>query len=264
MNRIDTAFATCKQANKKAFIAFLTAGDPDYATTEATVLEMERQGVDLIELGVPFSDPVAEGPVIQKSSLRSLEHGTTLKGIFEMVKRLRERTQIPLLLMMYINTIFRFGKERFFALCAETGIDGVIVPDLPYEEFDEIAGLAKQYGIYNIHLVAPTSHQRIASIAKDSEGFLYCVSSTGVTGMRQQFSTDFAPFFSAIREASSTPCALGFGISTPEQAREMKQYCDGVIIGSAIVQIMEQEKQQAPKAVGAFAQSIRKALDEIE
>ena len=260
MNRIDTAFAACKQENRKALITFVTAGDPDYATTEAVVLEMAKQGADLIELGVPFSDPVAEGPVIQEASLRALQNGTTLKGIFEMVNRLREKTQVPLLLMLYVNTIFRFGKERFFSLCEETGIDGVIVPDLPYEEFDEIADEAKRHGVYNIHLVAPTSHQRIAAIAKDSEGFLYCVSSTGVTGVREQFSTDFEPFFKAIRESCATPCAVGFGIATPEQAREMKQYCDGVIVGSAIVRLIAEHKQNAPQPVGAFVHSLHEAL----
>ena len=164
--------------------------------------------------------------------------------------------------MMYINTIFRFGKERFFSLCQEHGIDGVIVPDLPYEEQDEISDIAKTHGVYNIHLVAPTSHQRIEAIAKDSEGFLYCVSSTGVTGMRQQFSTDFGAFFEAIRKYSSTPYAVGFGISTPDQAKEMKQYCDGVIVGSAIVSIVAENKQQAPQAVGAFIKTMRAALDQ--
>ena len=262
MNRIDKKFAELKAKKKKALITFLTAGDPDFDTTENIVLEMERQGADVIELGVPFSDPVAEGPVIQEASLRALQGGTTLVGIFEMVKNLRQKTQVPLILMMYINTIFRFGKERFFSLCQEHGIDGVIVPDLPYEEQDEISDIAKTHGVYNIHLVAPTSHQRIEAIAKDSEGFLYCVSSTGVTGMRQQFSTDFGAFFEAIRKYSSTPYAVGFGISTPDQAKEMKQYCDGVIVGSAIVSIIAENKQQTPQAVGTFIKTMRAALDQ--
>lgn len=261
MNKIDQKFETLKAQGKKALITFLTAGDPDYAVTEQTVLELERAGADIIELGVPFSDPVAEGPVIQEASLRSLSHGTTLVGIFEMVKRLREKTQIPIALMMYINTIFRFGTERFFTLCEEHGIDGVIVPDLPYEERDEIAGSAKAHGVHQIQLVAPTSHERIAAIAKESQGFLYCVSSTGVTGMREQFATDFGPFFDAIQGSCSTPYAVGFGIGTPEQVREMKGYCDGVIVGSAIVDLVGREKEKAPAVVGEFVRTLRAALD---
>lgn len=262
MNKIDQKFEALKAAGKKALITFVTAGDPDYGTTEKTVLELERAGADIIELGVPFSDPVAEGPVIQEASLRALEHGTTLVGIFEMVKRLREKTQVPIALMMYINTIFRFGTERFFQLCEEHGIDGVVVPDLPYEERDEIAEQAKAHGVHQIQLVAPTSHERIETIAKVSQGFLYCVSSTGVTGMRDEFETDFEPFFRAIRESCKTPYAVGFGIATPEAVKQMKQYCDGVIVGSAIVDIMSREKENAPAAVGEFIRSLRAALDE--
>ena len=200
--------------------------------------------------------------MIQEASLRALEHGTTLVGIFEMVKRLRQNTQVPIALMMYINTIFRFGTERFFKLCEEHGIDGVIVPDLPYEERDEIADIAKAHGVHQIQLVAPTSHERIQAIAKESQGFLYCVSSTGVTGMREQFATDFQPFFDAIQTYCSTPYAVGFGIGTPEQVREMKGYCDGVIVGSAIVDLVGREKQNAPKAVGEFVRTLRTVLDE--
>lgn len=261
MNKIDQKFEALQAQGKKALITFITAGDPDYDTTEKTVLELERAGADIIELGVPFSDPVAEGPVIQEASLRALEHGTTLVGIFEMVKRIREKTQVPIALMMYINTIFRFGTERFFKLCEEHGIDGVVVPDLPYEERDEIADCAKAHGVHQIQLVAPTSHERIEAIAKESQGFLYCVSSTGVTGMREQFATDFEPFFTAIRQHCSTPYAVGFGISTPEQVKEMKQHCDGVIVGSAIVDIVGREKQNAPAAVGEFTRTLRAALD---
>ena len=261
MNRIDKTFAELKAQNKKALITFITAGDPDYNTTEALVLEMERQGANIIELGVPFSDPIAEGPTIQEASLRALEGGTTLAGIFEMVKRLRTKTQVPLVLMMYVNTIYCFGTERFFSLCEETGIDAVIVPDLPFEEHDEIDEHANAHGVYPINLVAPTSKDRIATIAANSKGFLYCVSSTGVTGTRSSFETDFDSFFNTIKQHSPVPYAVGFGISSPEQAKEMQAYCDGVIVGSAIVKIIGNEKQNAKVPVGTFIKSLREALD---
>ena len=248
MNRIDSMFAELKKQNKKALITFITAGDPDFDTTEQLILEMERQGANLIELGVPFSDPIAEGPIIQEASLRSLQGGTTLEGIFELVKKLRTKTEIPLVFMMYINTIYRFGVERFFSLCQETGIDAVIVPDLPFEEHDEIDECAYAHGVYPINLVAPTSKDRIAAIAANSKGFLYCVSSTGVTGVRNTFQTDFDSFFD---------------ISSPEQVKQMKTYCDGVIVGSAIVKMIGQEQKSSVATVGTFVKSLRNALDDI-
>lgn len=260
-NRIDVRLAQCKAANRKALISFITAGDGGYATTEKAVLEMERAGADLIELGVPFSDPIAEGPVIQCASERALKEGTTLAGIFDMVCRLRQQTEVPLLLMMYLNTIYRFGTERFFQLCQKCGIDGVIVPDMPFEEKDEIQGFADQYGIHNISLVTPASEARIQMIAQEATGFLYCVSSNGVTGVRKEFSTDFSSFFAPIHQYAKIPCAVGFGISGPEAAKEMSRYCDGVIVGSAIVRIVEEYGQAAPEKIGAFVQSLRDALD---
>lgn len=259
-NRIDKKFEQLKQSNKKALITFVTAGDPDLETTEKLVLSMFAAGSDIIELGVPFSDPIAEGPVIQKASRRALDGGTTLVKIFALVKRLREKTDEPLVLMMYLNTIFRFGTARFFKLCVENGVDGVIVPDLPYEERDEIEGEADKAGVVAVRMVAPTSHERIAAIAGDAKGFLYCVSSTGVTGMRQNFSTDFDAFFGAIKKAAKIPCAVGFGISGPEQARKMSAYCDGVIVGSAIVNIVEKEKQASPEPVADFVRSLKEAI----
>lgn len=261
MNRIDQRFELLRQQGKKALISFITAGDAGLDTTERLVLELERAGADIIELGIPFSDPIAEGPVIQRASVRALENGTRLRDVFDMVKRLREKTDIPLVMMMYLNSIFGFGTERFFALCKETGIDGVIVPDLPYEERDEIQGAADRYGVYPIRLVAPTSHERIAMITEGSKGFLYCVSSTGVTGVRKEYTTDFDEFFGAIKRYAKVPCAVGFGISGPQQAEEMKQYCDGVIVGSAIVRIVEQYGTDSPAPVGEFAASLRQALD---
>ena len=262
MNRIDRKFDELKQQGRKDLITFVTAGDPDLDTTIDLVLAMEKGGADIVELGVPFSDPVAEGPVIQEASLRSLQNGTTLVKIFEMVKKLRQKTDMPLLLMMYVNTIFRFGTQRFFDLCVECGIDGVIVPDLPFEERDEIKGFADAVGVYSISLVAPTSHERIKMIAEAGKGFLYCVSSTGVTGVRDRFSTDFQEFFDAIERYTAVPAAVGFGIATPEQAKVMKQYCEGVIVGSAIVEKVAEYGTKAAEPVGSLVASLRQALDE--
>jgi tryptophan synthase alpha chain len=260
VNRIDKSFADLKHQNKKALITFITAGDPDMETTENLVLEMEQAGADVIELGVPFSDPVAEGPVIQEASERALKRGTTLKEIFALVKKLRQKTDIPILLMMYLNCIFKYGKEKFFANCVESGIDGVIVPDMPFEERDEIFDEAKKAGVYSINLVAPTSRERIKEIACESEGFLYCVSSLGVTGQRNNFSTNFDDFFTDIKKYSKVPYALGFGISTPQQVSELAHYCDGLIVGSAIVKIVCQYGRQSIEPVSAFVKTLKDAM----
>lgn len=260
MNRIDRKFALLKEKGEKALIPFVTAGDPDLETTEKLVLAMLDDGADLVEIGVPFSDPVAEGPVIQKASKRALDGGTTLVKIFGLVKRLREKTDEPLLLMMYLNSIFRFGTERFFKLCAENGVDGVIVPDMPYEERDEVQDTADKYGVIPISMVAPTSHERIKMIASSAKGFLYCVSSTGVTGTRSKFTTDFGEFFGAIKKYAKVPCAVGFGISSPEQAKKMSSYCDGAIVGSAIVKIVEQERKNAVAPVAEFVKKLKASI----
>lgn len=260
MNRIEKCFSDLKERNEKALITFITAGDPDLEATERAVFEMFDNGADIIELGVPFSDPVAEGVTIQKSSLRSLKNGTNLTKIFETVKRIREKTEKPLILMMYINTIFVYGTDRFFADCKQYGIDGVIVPDMPFEERDEVQESAEKYGVLNINLVAPTSRNRIEKIATESKGFLYCVSSTGVTGVRSGYTTDFDDFFGTIRKYAKCPCAVGFGISGPEQAKKMSGYCDGVIVGSAIVRIFEEKGADAPKAAGEFVKSLKEAI----
>lgn len=260
MNRIEKCFSDLKERNEKALITFITAGDPSLEATERAVFEMFDNGADIIELGVPFSDPVAEGVTIQKSSLRSLKNGTNLTKIFETVKRIREKTEKPLILMMYINTIFVYGTDRFFADCKQYGIDGVIVPDMPFEERDEVQEYAEKYGVLNINLVAPTSRNRIEKIASESKGFLYCVSSTGVTGVRSGYTTDFEDFFGTIRKYAKCPCAVGFGISGPEQAKKMSGYCDGVIVGSAIVRIFEEKGADAPKAAGEFVKSLKEAI----
>lgn len=258
MNRIDKKFRDL--GSEKALITFVTAGDPNLETTKELVLEMEKSGADLIELGVPFSDPIAEGPTIQKASLRALQGGVTLTKIFALVTELRRETEIPLLLMMYVNTIFRFGTLRFFDLCVQSGIDGVIVPDLPFEEKDELAPFAKAAGVRLISLVAPTSHERIAKIASEAEGFLYCVSSTGVTGTRSEFSTDFNQFFGEIKKSVKIPYCVGFGISNPEQAKKMSAYCSGVIVGSGIVRLVEQYGRAAAAPVGEFVKGLKNGI----
>lgn len=263
MNRIDKSFEELKAQNRKALITFITAGDPDMDTTEKTVLEMFDNGADIVELGVPFSDPIAEGVTIQKSSLRSLKNGTTLDKIFAAVDKIRSKTDKPLILMMYINTIFAYGTEKFFGVCKEKGIDGVIVPDMPYEERDEILPYAEKYGIININLVSPASKERIKTIAADSKGFLYCVSSNGVTGVRSEFSTNFDEFFGMIKAHASCPFCVGFGISSPEQAKRMSEYCDGVIVGSAVVRIMEEHGSAAPAEVGKFTKSLSAFKDAL-
>lgn len=261
-NRIERCLDNLKAQNQKALVTFITAGYGGYETTEEAVLEMEKSGADIIEIGVPFSDPIAEGPVIQKASLMSLNSGTTLKGIFEMVKRIRMKTDIPLLLMMYINSIFRYGTEKFFTQCRECEIDGVIVPDLPYEEYDEISDEAEKNNVIPISLVTPVSFERTGKIVRNAKGFLYCVSSTGVTGVRENMSTDFSAFIEKIKNYSDIPDFLGFGISTPEQVAEIKKYFDGIIVGSAVVRLIdENNREKSVSEIKALTTSLRKALD---
>jgi tryptophan synthase alpha chain len=259
-NRIDKKFAELKAAGKKALITYIVAGDGGYDLTEQAVLEMEKQGVDIIEIGVPFSDPIAEGTVIQEASLRSLrDNHTTLKGAFELVERLRKKTDMPLLLMLYANTVFR--TKDFFERCKAVGVDGVIIPDLPFEEHDEFDKPARENGVYNISLVTPASRGRIAKIAEKAEGFLYCVSSTGVTGMRDQFSTDFDAFFGEIKASANIPYCVGFGIRSGETAKKMGAYCDGVIVGSAIVNQVAERGKDAVPFISEKAKELREGLD---
>lgn len=260
-NRIDACFDKLKEQNRKALITFLTAGDPDMETTEKCIMKMFENGSDIVEIGVPFSDPIAEGPTIQKSSKRSLDGGTNLDMIFELVKKLRGQTDKPLILMMYLNTIYKFGTEKFFTLCRENEIDGVIVPDMPFEERDELQEEADRNGIYNIYLVAPTSHERIKMIAKEAKGFLYIVSSLGVTGTRTEISTDFDYLLSPIKGGDYCPSCIGFGISNGEQAKKMASYCDGAIMGSAVVNIIAEHGKDSAEYVGEFIKSVRDGMD---
>ena len=223
----------------KAFIPFITCGDPSLDVTEKIVNAMVEAGADLIELGIPFSDPTAEGPVIQGANLRALSGGVTTDKVFDMVEKIRKNTDVPMVFMTYANVVFSYGTERFCKRAQEVGMDGLILPDVPYEEKEEFAEVADKYGLDLISLIAPTSHERIATIAKDAEGFVYCVSSLGVTGMRSQITTDIGAMVKLVKAQKDIPCAVGFGISTPEQAKKMAVQADGVIVGSAIVKLCE-------------------------
>ena len=256
MSRIKEAFQ-----NGKAFIAFVTCGDPDLETTARLVREMAAAGADLIELGIPFSDPTAEGPVIQAANVRALSGGVTTDQIFELVRELRRDVSIPLAFMTYANVVFSYGTERFLKNAAEAGLDGLILPDVPFEEKAEFAPACKKAGIDWISLIAPTSLARIIMIAAEAEGFLYCVSSLGVTGERRSISTNLAEMMSLVREANpNIPCAIGFGISTPEQARTMAALSDGVIVGSAIMRIIGEEKRDSVPVVGAYVRQMKQAI----
>lgn len=255
MSKIAAAFE-----KGKAFIPFFTCGDPDLETTERLVREAAKQGADLIELGIPFSDPTAEGPVIQGANIRALAGGVTTDQIFGLVGRLRRDLTVPLVFMTYANVIFSYGAERFLSTCQETGIDGVILPDLPFEEKGEFQLLCRQYGVALISLIAPTSRQRVAMIAREAEGFLYLVSSLGVTGTRSEITTDLSSIVKAVRENTKVPCAIGFGISTPEQAREMAALADGVIVGSAIVRQVAELGRDSVDSVGTYVRSMKEAV----
>ncbi|MCL2030581.1 MAG: tryptophan synthase subunit alpha [Oscillospiraceae bacterium] len=253
--RIRRAFAA-----RKAFIPFITAGDPSMEVTEQLVYALEAAGADLIELGIPFSDPVAEGPVIQAASERALAAGFTTDKLFEMTARLRKRTDIALAFMTYLNPVYAYGKERFVRQAAECGVDALIVPDLPFEEKDELAPLCEQYGLAFISLIAPTSRGRALRIAAEAQGFVYCVSSMGVTGMRARLGTEIGGIIRLVKESRDIPCAIGFGVSTPEQARDMAELSDGVIIGSAIVDIAARHGKDCAGPVREFAEKIRAVL----
>ena len=252
MNKIASAFA-----NGKAFIPFITCGDPDLETTKACIREMVRNGADLIELGIPFSDPTAEGPVIQGANIRALASGTTTSKIFEMVTELRREISTPMVFMTYANVVFAYGAERFLTACEQVGIDGLILPDLPYEEKDEFLPVCREHHVALISLIAPTSAGRIATIAREAEGFIYLVSSLGVTGTRSEITTDLASIMKVIRENTSIPCAIGFGISSPEQAAKMASLSDGAIVGSAIIKILAQYGSESPKYVGEFVKKMK-------
>ena len=255
MSRIKSAFT-----DGKAFIGFITCGDPYLETTAAAVRAAVKNGADLIELGIPFSDPTAEGPVIQGANIRALSGGVTTDKVFALVRELRRDVRIPLVFMTYANVVFSYGSERFISTCREIGIDGLILPDVPYEEKDEFAPICHKYGVDLISLIAPTSEDRIGMIAREAEGFLYVVSSLGVTGTRSEIKTDLTDVMAAVRRASDIPAAIGFGISTPEQAEKMSEIADGVIVGSAIIKILEKYGKNAPEHVGEYVKSMKDAI----
>lgn len=256
MSNIKNAFQ-----NGKAFIAFITCGDPDLETTKAAVLAAQENGADLIELGIPFSDPTAEGPVIQRANLRALKGGITTDKIFSFVKELRKNVHIPLVFMTYANVIFSYGTRRFLQTCSDIGIDGLILPDLPFEEKEEFLPACREYDVNLISLIAPTSRERIAMIAGEAEGFLYIISSLGVTGIRKEINTDLNLILEEVRKNTELPCAVGFGISTPAQARQMASIFDGVIVGSAIVKLLEQYGKEAPSHIGAYVRTMKEAVN---
>lgn len=255
MSNIKKAFE-----NGKAFIPFITCGDPDLETTAAVVRAMVKNGADLIELGIPFSDPTAEGPTIQGANIRALKSGTTTDKIFALVKELRKDITIPMVFMTYANVIFSYGSEQFISICHDIGIDGLILPDLPFEEKEEFLPLCNKYHVDLISLIAPTSEKRIAMIAKEATGFIYIVSSLGVTGVRSEIKTDLVPIIDIVRENSTVPCAVGFGISTPEQAKKMADISDGAIVGSAIIKLLEKHGKNAAEYVGAYVKSMKDAI----
>ena len=253
MSKIYEAFR-----NNKAFIAFITCGYPDIESSKRYIREIADNGADLIELGIPFSDPTAEGPVIQEANLRALNSGITTAKVFDMVRELRRDISIPLVFMTYANVIFSYGPEKFIKTCTEVGVDGLIVPDLPFEEKHEFSPFCDKYGVDLISMIAPTSEKRIAMIAREAQGFIYVVSSLGVTGVRSKINTDLSAIIHAIRDNSDLPCAVGFGISTPEQAREIAKISDGIIVGSAIIKVIASSGN-----VGEYVKSMKNACNDV-
>lgn len=255
MSKIEKAFE-----NKKAFIPFVTAGDPTLDVTEQLLYEMQKAGADLIEIGIPFSDPTAEGPVIQEANERALAEGCTTDKIFDMLKRAKEKITVPMVFLTYVNPIFIYGTERFMEKCRQLEIDGVIVPDLPYEEKNELLSNCRKYDVDLISLIAPTSDDRIQMIAREAMGYIYVVSSLGVTGIRSNITTDIGAIVKRIREVTDTPVAVGFGIATLEQAEKMAGLSDGAIVGSAIVKIVEQYGKDAAGPVKKYVEEMVAAV----
>lgn len=255
MSKLRKAFE-----NGKAFIAFITCGDPDLETTAKAVSAAVENGADLIELGIPFSDPTAEGPVIQGANLRALTGGITTDKIFAFVKELRRDVKVPMVFMTYANVVFSYGAERFISTCKDIEIDGLILPDLPFEEKAEFLPICHKYSVDLVSLIAPTSENRVAMIAKEAEGFLYIVSSLGVTGMRSEINTDLASIVKVVRENTNLPCAIGFGISTPEQAKKMADISDGAIVGLSIIKLLEKHGKEAPEYIGEYVKSMKYAI----
>lgn len=259
MSRIKKAFE-----NGKAFIPFITCGDPSLDITEQLVYAMEEAGADLIELGIPFSDPTAEGPVIQAASLRALNAGVTTDKVFDMVRRIRKESQIPLAFMTYANVVFSYGIESFIRTMKEIGVDALILPDVPFEEKEEFLLVCDRYGVDFISLIAPTSEDRVDKLAKEARGFVYCVSSLGVTGTRTTVSSHIGTAIESIRNRTNVPCAIGFGISNPDQAKQMAALSDGVIVGSAIVKLCEEHGEDCVPIVKDFVREMKAAITSVQ
>ena len=259
MSKLAKAFQ-----NGKAFIPFITCGDPDLETTAAAVRAMAQNGADLIELGIPFSDPTAEGPVIQAANIRALSGGVDTDKIFALVRELRKDVTVPMVFMTYANVVFSYGADKFISICREIGIDGLILPDIPFEEKEEFAAICRRYDVALISLIAPTSENRIGMIAGEAEGFIYLVSSLGVTGVRSEITTDLGAIVKVIRQSTDIPCAIGFGISTPEQAKQMAGIADGAIVGSAIVRLLAQYGKEAPAHIGEYVRKMKEAVRESD
>lgn len=255
MSRIAEAFK-----DHKAFIAFITVGDPDLETTKKVVKAAADNGADLIELGIPFSDPTAEGPVIMEADNAALKAGTTTDKVFQTTKELRKTISVPMVYMTYANVVFSYGAEKFAAKAAEAGIDGIILPDVPYEEKEEFDALFASYGMDLISMIAPTSENRIAMIAKEAKGFIYMVSSLGVTGTRSEITTDIGKMTELVKNVTDVPCAVGFGISTPEQAAKMAALSDGAIVGSAIIKVVAKYGKDAAEPVGEYVKAMADAV----
>lgn len=255
MSRISEAFN-----HKKAFIAFLTAGDPVMEKTVEYILELEKAGASLVEIGIPFSDPMAEGPVIQEANIRALSNGMTTDKVFEIVKEVRKVSNIPLCLMTYLNPVFHFGYDNFFKKCQDVGVDGIIIPDCPYEESKEVSDVCYQYGVDLISMIAPTSKDRTLEIASKAKGFIYLVSSMGVTGMRSNIVTDIEGIVESIKSVTDTPVAVGFGINNPQQVKYFGNIADGVIVGSAIVNIIKEHGQNAHQPLFDYVKSLTDEL----
>lgn len=250
--------------NHKAFIPFVVADDPDFDTTVANIVALTEGGADIVEVGIPFSDPIADGGVIQAADLRAFDAGVRTQTVFEIVAAARKQTDVPIVFLTYLNIVFKYGYDAFCQKCQALGVSGLVIPDMPYESRDDIVPTADKYGIDIIPLIAPTSGHRVEKIAKAASGFIYVVSSLGITGERNEFFNGLKDLVAEIKSYTDVPTAIGFGVHTPEQAKDMAEIADGVIIGSAIVDIVAQKKQAAPEAVEAFTKSIRSAVDEAQ
>lgn len=271
MNRIDAKFAELKTQNRTAFIPFITVGDPSLSLSVEIILELERGGADIVELGVPYSDPLADGPVIQASSERALRHSITILDCIETAKQARNAgSQLPFILFTYFNPVLQIGVERIFKLIKDSDIAGIIIPDLPHEEDAEVKAIAKENNIHLIPLVAPTSNSRIAKIVSNASGFIYCVSSLGVTGARSELHSGIQEFIKEVRSNTDLPVAVGFGISSRDQVAALEPMCDGVIVGSALVRHIHEQRDSLlseadkPQGLLQISKFVRKLKQEQE